>query len=228
MAIKRKMKDIGKRRFVFEELVEGLNAAVLQVGLDDTKRALVKLKFAVIAHAWTEMSLWHESTDKEQAIAWAWEDAAIALCGYGTSSLTGPLVEMWTSVPKEKRPEFGKGLDEALSRAEKATSKVVPRRYLPIYRQLKARRPADGFDLPAIVPTFGTRFREWAADNGLDPDRAEYQMRKIEELERMGLTDVKDKAFLSLPDGELEVEANPRDEEEEGDTNVLTFPGGGR
>jgi hypothetical protein len=214
-------------RFAYEALVEGLNAAVLPVGGEEVRRALVKFKFAVIAHAWTELCLWHEDTDKEQAIAWAWEDAAIALCGYGTSSLTGPLVEMWTSVPKDKRDAFGEELDVALTAAEEATSRAVPRRYLPVYRNLKARRPSDGFDLPSIVPTFGTRFREWATANGLDPEKAEAQMAKIEELERMGLTDVGNRAFLSLPEGVVqEVKVDPR-EQEAGPSKVLRFPGGG-
>lgn len=150
------------------------------------RRSLKKLKMSVLAAAWIDHCLWDPEVDKEQAMAWAWEDMSIAFRGYGESSSTGVVIELWTMVGKERWPEFRKAVDKGLSDAERRTKKTVRRRYMSKHLKLRSRSPDDGFELPCAVPTGGRVLRNWALENGMDPDEVEASLQEMEELERLG------------------------------------------
>ena len=153
-------------------------------------RALSKLKFMLLGCAWVDFEIWNPKTDKDLAMSYAWEDMSIAFMGYGQSSFTGVIIDLWMAIPKDQWDEFQNFLNGAICEAEWATPKTAPRRYISKYRQLSSRSPKDGFDLPAVTPIWGPRLREWAVLNDMDPDETEYQMKVVEEYERMGLIDL--------------------------------------
>jgi len=180
------------QRFHFEPVEVALDHFMEELEDPAATRALRKLKFAVLGTAWTDFRIWDPDVDSEQAMAWAWEDLAIALSGFGETMLTGAVMALWTAVPRASWDELKEWLDLALAKAEAATPVSVARRYLHTYRKQGVRTPADGFDLPCIVPTQGPRLKEWAAKSDLDPDELELQMIRIEEYERLGLIDLGD------------------------------------
>jgi hypothetical protein len=173
--------------YAYTKLEEGLDEFVAALASPVATRALSKLKFMVLAHAWTEFGIWRPDCDKEQAMAWAWEDMDIAFKGYSDSCLTGAVINLWTSMEREHWGEAVKAINRAIIAADQATSKGVARQYLLQYRGRTCRTPEMGFDLPAIAPAWGKRLHEWAAMQGLDPQRTEEKMRLIEEYERLGL-----------------------------------------
>ncbi len=170
---------------------KALDDYVAGTGSNVALRSLRKLKFSVLASAWIDFSIWHPDTDKRQAMSWAWEDLAIAFKGYGESSTTGAVVELWTMLGTGRWPEFRKMLNETDALVEKRTKKTVARRYLKKHRMEKARSPKEGFELPAIVPICGRRLQDWAVEHGLDPADTEQQLVELEELERMGMLNLK-------------------------------------
>lgn len=178
-----------KNRYNYELFEKALNVWSTRNNPPYT-RALRKLKFEVLSGAWNDFEIWAPKTDKELAMSYAWEDAIVAFSGYGQSCFTGVILDLWMSVPRDQWDEFQNFLNAAMLEAEWATPKTAPRRYLSKYRQLRMRTPQDGFDLPAAVPVWGPRWKEWAASNGMDPDESECQMREIEEYERMGLIEL--------------------------------------
>jgi hypothetical protein len=177
-------------RFQYEIFEAGLTDFVEELKIPTARRALRKLKFMVLAVAWTDFDLWDPKTDKEEAMSWAWEDMIMTFAGYGESVLTGAVVSLWSTIPKENWEGLKHTLNLTKVEADVKTPKTVARRYFQTYRRQSVRTPEDGFDLPCLTPTQGPRLREWAAENGHDPDEIEYQMAKVEEYERMGLIDL--------------------------------------
>ena len=186
------MVDQQLRRFYFEPIEAALDAFMEELGDPMATRALRKLKFAVLGTAWTDFHIWDPDVGSIQAMAWAWEDLAIALSGYGESGLTGMVVALWSAVPRESWDALKEQLNRAMARAEAGTPNSVSRRYFHSYRKQGVRTPKDGFDLPCVVPTQGHRLKEWAAKSELDPDEIELQMVRLEEYERQGLIDLGD------------------------------------
>ena len=191
------------KRYAYEHLEAVFNDWSNKMQNEEVTRAIRKLKFMVLAYAWVDFCIWSPGNDNEQAISWAWEDLSIALAGYGQSAMTGTVIDIWTSTPKDSWEELRKVLNSGIAKAEAETSNIVSRRYLQRYRGLACRSPKDGFDLPSVVPAWGPRLREWASKMGMDPDATEEQMRYIEEYERMGLIEV---------GGELRVVQTPGEE----------------
>ncbi len=179
-----------KERYAYEAFVEGLEEVVADAGGPEAQRALRKLKFAVLGSAWVDFQVWHPDTNTEQALSWAWEDMVMAFKGFGDSGMTGLIMALWSTIPKEKWEECRKALNMASFFSDKGTAKTVARRYLTQYRLQTTRTPKWGFDLPDIVPTSGPQLREWAKANDLDPDDTEAQMMLVEKYERMGLLDL--------------------------------------
>ena len=184
---KRKRTDL-YRYDIFEKELDDFVAAH---GNPSAERSLRKVKWTVLGAAWVDFDMWKPGVDKEQALAWGWEDMVVTFTGYGESSSTGAVIELWTMLGKSKWPAFRKMLNDAIEKTEKRTKKTVPRRYMDEHMKAKVRSPADGFQLPAIIPTFGRRLREWAEENGMDPAETEHQMMQIEELHRMGMLNLK-------------------------------------
>jgi hypothetical protein len=179
-------------RFQYEPFVEYLDGYIEGLDSKQATRALRKLKFMVMATGWVDFQMWHPDVDSDQALAWAWEDMVMAFAGYGESVLTGTIVSLWNTVPKEQWEDFKELLNKAKVKADIDTPKNLPRRYFLTYRRQGARSPADGFNLPCLVPNCGHRTREWAEENGLDPDEIESQLMLVEEYERLGLIDLGD------------------------------------
>ena len=184
------------KHFNYAPFAEALEQLVREQESPVAARALSRLKFTVLGVAWTDHRIWHPDTDKEEAMAWAWEDMQVAFAGFGDSALTGVIINLWTSLDRNIWDEARGALNEALMACEKTTPKTVPRRYLLQYRMKSVRTPTQGFDLPAVVPVTGPRMREWAESNGMPPERAEEQMALIEEYERMGLIDLESEGFF--------------------------------
>ena len=174
-------------RYAFEGLEEGLDAWVDELDSPKALRAWKKLKFMVLSVAWVDFGIWQEGVDREQAMAWAWEDMEMAFRGFGDSNLTGAVVHLWTSIEEAKWEIGRRRVNTEFANARIATGMEAPRRYLLTYRCQTVRTPAWGFDLPSIVPVTGPRLKEWASKNGLDPEQTEAQMMLIEEYERKGL-----------------------------------------
>ncbi len=153
-------------------------------------RALRKLRFMILGYAHVDFNLWPDRDDKDKrelALSYAWEDAILAFTGHGQSAITGTIIDLWSGVADELHATFKNTLNAAKVQCEVQTSFSVARRYLVKYRSMAVRSPGQGFDLPSIVPCFGTRHREWAVANDMDPDESEHQMRLIEEYTRLGL-----------------------------------------
>jgi hypothetical protein len=193
-------------RFYYEPVVEALDGFVADLEVPAAARALAKLKFAVLGSAWVDHHISDPDVASEDALAWAWEDLDIALAGFGDACLTGVIAALWAAVPKARWPELQEQVNRGRARAEAATPASVPRRYLHAYRKQGVRTPADGFDLPVLVPTQGPRLREWAVAGEHDPGELEQQLKWIEECERMGLVDLGDEitVFRTLSDGQRE------------------------
>jgi len=188
-----------KETYAYRVLEEGLDELVQALDCPAATRALTKLKLMVLAHAWVEFGIWKPSVDNVQAMAWAWEDMDMAFKGYGDSSLTGAVMNLWTALGPENWAQAKTAINKASMAAGDATPKRVPRQYLLQYRVKTCRTPEMGFDLPHIMPAWGRRLHEWAESQGLEPQETEHQMQLIEEYERMGI--------LRLPkDGDGDVE----------------------
>lgn len=183
------MDDTAKnsRRYAYEPLEAALDEWCNRLNLPETTRAVRKLKFMVLGYAWVDACMWHPATDREEALAWGWQELSVALSGYGQSAMTGAVIDVWTATPKDRWDELRELLSDARAQAEAQTSNQVPRLFLEKIRDAVVRTPADGFDLPAVVPLVGPRLREWATKMGMDPDDTEEQNRAVEEYERMGL-----------------------------------------
>lgn len=180
-----------KHRFHYEPFEEALETYVSALGKDPKRYApLTKLKFMVLGTAWVDFQIWHPDTDQEEAMSWAWEDMIMAFQGFGESTLTGVIQTFWDSAPQNLWEQGRLMLNKAKGVCESSTPKTVRRRYYLTWRAQTVRTPEWGFELPAILPTWGPRLREWAKNHGLDPTTAEAQMMKIEEAERMGLIDL--------------------------------------
>ena len=177
-------------RYAYEHFEKALTDWEKKSNDPGVTRAIRKLKFMVLAYAWVDFDLWDNDCDKEQALSYAWEDTVVAFSGYGQSAMTGAVVDVWTATPTARWDALQSHLNKGLSEAEFQTPKTVSRRYLLKYRTKSVRTPHEGFDLPAVVPVWGPRLREWAQVNGMDPYEAETQMLLIEEYERMGLIDL--------------------------------------
>jgi hypothetical protein len=178
------------KHYQYKVFERGLEEYVAGLKNESASLALRKLKFMVLATAWTDFHIWDEDVDKEQAMAWAWEDMVMAFKGFGESVLTGAVMSLWTSIPDDEWETGRKAINKAVCGADDETPKVIARRYLLHYRVQTVRTPDMGFNLPAIVPTHGNRLRTWATKNGMDPDEVETQMCLVEEYERMGLIDL--------------------------------------
>jgi hypothetical protein len=189
-----------RRRYAYEPLEAALDEWCNRLNLPETTRAVRKLKFMVLGYAWVDACMWHPSTDREEALAWGWQELSVALSGHGQSAMTGVVIDLWTATPKDRWEELRELLTSARAQAEAQTSNQVPRLFLEKIRNAATRTPADGFNLPAVVPLVGPRLREWATKMGMDPDDTEEQNRAIEEYERMGLTEVS---------GDIRIEASP-------------------
>lgn len=177
-------------RYNYEVFAAALEESVRHTGSAKALRQLCKLKFMALAIAYADFDSWRPETDKEKAIAQAWEDVVIAFSAYGDATLTGVIMDLWNSMPETSWPDVKKALNAAKVRADELTAATVPRRYLLVYRRQTVRTPDDGFNEPCLVPTSGPAFQEWAAEIGLDPLAAEQQMLAIEQTERMGLLNV--------------------------------------
>ena len=198
--------ETNKQRYAYEHLEEGLNEWSNLMNDPEVSRAVRKLKFMVLSYAWVDFCIWQKQNDKQQTLSWAWEDLALAFSGYGQSSMTGVIIDFWNATPKDKWEELRRHLNASIAKAETMTSNAVPRRYLQKYRNLASRSPKDGFDLPAIVPAWGSRLKEWASKMGMDPDSTAEQMRTIEEYERLGLIELSGElrvANASDPEGKI-------------------------
>jgi hypothetical protein len=193
-------------RFKYEIFDEALTGFVEEQKSLPAMRALRRLKFMVLATAWSDFHIWDPGVDDGQAMAWAWEDMIIAFSGYGESWSTGAVMSLWSALPPEKWKDMVGVLNKAKWTACEETSKLVKRRYFQTYRRASVRTPSQGFDLPAIVPVYGPRLREWAVKNGRDPDKTEVQMQLVEKYERMGLVDLGDKPSFT---GSEEKEYDP-------------------
>jgi hypothetical protein len=180
-------------------------------------RALMRVRFAVLAIAWVEYDIWQPEADKEECMAWAWEDMRLAFSGYGDSFMTGAVVHFWTALGRDRWKEAVRVINAAAMEAEETTPKTVPRNYFSSYRYKTVRTPDDGFDLPALVPTRGKRVRAWAVANNLPPDEVEDQMALLEEYERMGMINLKENgSFLTMQGTRLKGEEPEAQEEPPG------------
>ena len=215
-----------KDRYAYEHVEKALNDWSNRMNNPEITRAIRKLKFMVLAYAWVDFCIWNKKNENEHTLSWAWEDLVIALAGYGQSAMTGTVIDLWTSTPKDDWEELRKVLNAAVAKAEHHTSNGVPRRYLQKYRCLAVRSPKDGFDLPSIVPAWGSRLKEWASKMGMDPDATEEQMRMIEEYERMGLIEIGNELRTAQAVGDTE-KLLPGVEKVEAPTpdvdNIITF-----
>ena len=196
------MKKSKVTRYQYEIFEAGLDEYMKDLDRPDVMAALSKVKFAVLASAWSDFYAWHPDTNKKQAMSWAWEDMVMSFRGFGESSMTGPIMSLWQAIPEDKWEEARKVLNIAALNANRETPATVRRRYLTQYRCQTVRTPTWGFDLPAIVPTFGPRLRKWAEASGMNPDTVEEHMAIIEEYERMGLIDLGEKVRY-YPEGEI-------------------------
>lgn len=147
------------------------------------RRAWRKFKFMLACYAFVDFS---DDSDRgvgalrrkiltEAALTAAWEDAQMAFTGQGDSALTGAVIGLWSALRPEEHDLFFKVVKEAFKRAEEATSPEVVRRYMSRFRLQPPRRPEQGFNLSVVLPTGGPSLRDWAADEGQDPDEIEEQ-----------------------------------------------------
>lgn len=196
----------------YRTFVEGLRDAADMAGTQLSMRAFAHLQFAALSVAWCECDLWHPDTDKEQAMAWAWEDVRVAFAGYGDSVVTGAIINYWGCIGIDAQETALRIIGKAAAEAERGTSPKAPRRFLKKYRTAAIRNPDEGYELPAIIPVRGHRARAWADQQGLPPVAAAEQMALLEEQERMGLIDLAcgdDFGAAEIRDKKAEVRVTP-------------------
>lgn len=175
----------------YKPFVEALTSYVKGLKISEATRALVKLKFTVLAMAWADFDIWDPEVDKEEAMSCAWEDMVIAFSGFGESSSTGILVDFWNSIPESNWIELRRVLNKAKTVCIDETLENKGKfRYLLEYRNRAVNTPKEGFSYPSVVPITGRRTRLWAIQNGLNPDDVEFQLREVAKLESLGLIDV--------------------------------------
>lgn len=126
------------------------------------QRAYARLKMAVIAVAIID----YGEYPREEALAYAWEEADVAFRGYADESMTGPIVQLWRTMPDGEEENFHKVVKEAFAAAVAATDKKHKWLHLKKYRTADIRDLESGFGLPTAMPVHGPRVRDWAVGLG--------------------------------------------------------------
>lgn len=178
---------IRKDRYHYEVAASLIEEAVLDLAprRPSLLRAYRKLKATVVAYAYIDF-LTEGVRSREEALAYAWEDAEIAFRGYGESCMTGAIVQFWSAVGSadtETTAQMRESIRLAFEAAEAATHADVKRRYLKKHRKEPIRDLSMGFDLPAILPTRGIKLREWAIESGKDVSDTEEEFFWAEEAD---------------------------------------------
>jgi hypothetical protein len=195
----------GMDRFAFEKAQVVLDKFVAQTGSHLVRRAYNQFKWLVHGLAYLDHSDGKNTMD--ECLSFAWEDAQIAFTGYGSEIMTGAVMALWSNLDTDLWDAFQNSVEKAFREAEQATSSTVKRRYLSRYRSRPVRRLDEGFDLPCVVPMFGTAVRDWAADVGEDPDDVTERIMWIEQASKSLIEDhqnekqdvrTDNKAYLTL------------------------------
>ena len=160
-------------RFMYEVAENALDAFCYHLKRPASfKRAYFKLKLAIASYAFVDF-LVEEEISREEAFAYAWEDAQMAFVGHADAALTGHVIHLWACIDGSAEKKFRKAIKAAFMAAEVATDDSIVRRYLPEDR-LKTPCTLDQLpDLPTLLPLYGVKLREWAWDNGEDPAEIE-------------------------------------------------------
>lgn len=168
-------------RYVYERAEKVLDEFVATMEGEQFRRAYRKFKLAIVLYAHCDYlgattNAVEGPVTRDQALAWAWEDADIAFRGYGEEALTGFILQMWTHVPHGEEGALRKAIKKAFKAADAATPLGVQRRYLLRWRGKKVRDLDRGFDLPSVIPCMGIKLREWAADLGEEAEAISEQL----------------------------------------------------
>lgn len=104
------------------------------------------------------------------ALAWAWEDIAMAFRGFGDNTLTGPILQMWHFLPRRELSDLCDRIDRCLvAIGVLCRSSGIQQRYPARYRTEAVPRDPNGFKEPIALPVGGRFTRSWARDEGHDP-----------------------------------------------------------
>ena len=171
-----------KDRYVYEKAEEILDSFAKEKKSAQFRRAYKRLKFIIASYAYSDFK--RPENTWEEALAFAWEDAQMAFTGHGEVGFSGIIVQLWMHLSEKEKPEFKKVLTQAFKAAEVATATSTPRRFMLKNRSKPIRTPEEGFDLPYILPVWGPSLREWAVDEGENPDEVEEQFHWFELADR--------------------------------------------
>lgn len=187
-------------RFAFEEAENHLDPFVQSVPSHMFRRAYRKFKGVVAMYAYVD---YREAKDTKIQLSWAWEDAFVAFRGYGEETMTGPILQMWTSLPASRESSFRDAIETSYQKAlDKNPS--YPKRYKDPHRLAPVRTLEDGFHLAAVLPDRSPSLKDWGIDNGLT----------AEEMDE----------YFSLVDEAVSMLAPPEDEPEPFPTKPKTRP----
>jgi len=151
-------------RFAYEVAKEIMDARVSALNNNRLKRVWFKLQLELWGLAIVD---YDAATDREKAIACAWEHLQIALAGHGTEDLTGSVILLYRVTRPEDREALQASFVHAFERAENATPKRTKRLFSIAQRSSHFRSLEEKFDQACFVPLYGPHLIEWADARGL-------------------------------------------------------------
>ena len=138
------------------------------------KRSYRKFKFLVAITAYCDFR--EPGKSREQSLAWAWEEVAVAFKGYGEPILNGVILQMWTTLHDGEKAKFLEAVYAGFDAAEEMTGPDTTRKFTKAWREKPWHDPAKGFSYPTMLPVSGDKLREWCIDEGEDIDEIEYMI----------------------------------------------------
>jgi hypothetical protein len=127
------------------------------------RRAYQKFKGVIAMYAFVD---YREAKDTPVQLSWAWEDAFVAFRGYGEETMTGPILQMWTTLPSSQESSFRGAIENSFQKAVQKNPSY-PKRYKDLHRLAPVRTLDDGFNLAAVLPDRSPSLKDWGVDNGL-------------------------------------------------------------
>lgn len=218
------MKKIEKKLFPVELLTTPIDAWMKKhatkhrVAFDAWAkfRALVTIT-AIIDYGMRPKS---DERARAEALALAWEDAFIAFRGYADNVLTGPLLQLWGSLPAPAAEQL-RAVIEVASEEVKTfyTQEGLRWRYLAEYRQAPVLADSTAFNLPCALPINGKRTIDWAEDLGYDGGVLNSILHEMEAREQAAAVAEKRRSPARRAPAASARPASP----ESGESNVIQF-----
>lgn len=140
-------------------------------------RAYQKLKGTIAMYAFVD---YRGEKDTKKSLSLAWEDVFVAFRGYGEETMTGPILQMWTSCPKGQEMAFKISIEEAYSRSV-AAEPDYDKRYKDPHRLAAVRDLDDGFHLAAVLPDRSPSLKDWGMDSGLSEQELDEYFSLVDE-----------------------------------------------